>query len=228
VCSTLLAPANVRISGDSELRWDPVEHARSYSVESRYDKASTFEEIGEIIDPVYRLRPEFQQGHSFRVRSLRAPYEPSLPSRPIALESNDASSIWCAIIGGFLFFIVLVSLYFYSKYGNHRERRKKKFMSSNGYVCPSSFQPYSENSLRRSINLVENALSSQWHGSKSDSALKASFENEVDFCFSEETPNAIDDMLREKYMFGAQNVPVQLMNDLRIERLRREFRQSHL
>ncbi|VDM54444.1 unnamed protein product [Angiostrongylus costaricensis] len=130
VCSTLPAPSNVRISGESELRWDPVEHARSYRVESRHDKASTFEEI----------------------------------------------------------------------------------------VCFHA----------------ENVLNSQWYGLKTDSALQASFEvrgslkDEVDYCFSEETPNAIDDMLREKYLFGVQNVPVQLMNDLRIERLRREFRLSHL
>lgn len=48
------------------------------------------------------------------------------------------------------------------------------------------------------------------------------------YSYAEEPNSAVDDMLREKYMYGAEDVPVQLMNDLRIERLRREFKQSQL
>ncbi|RCN46147.1 hypothetical protein ANCCAN_07806 [Ancylostoma caninum] len=50
----------------------------------------------------------------------------------------------------------------------------------------------------------------------------------LDYGYTEESNSAVDDMLRDKYMYGAEDVPVQLMNDLRIERLRREFKQSQL
>lgn len=54
------------------------------------------------------------------------------------------------------------------------------------------------------------------------------FKDLLEYCYGEESTSAVDDMLREKYMYGAEEVPIQLMNDLRIERLRREYKQSQL
>uniref|UniRef100_A0A1I7WGM6 Uncharacterized protein n=1 Tax=Heterorhabditis bacteriophora TaxID=37862 RepID=A0A1I7WGM6_HETBA len=44
----------------------------------------------------------------------------------------------------------------------------------------------------------------------------------------DETCSVIDDMLREKYIYGTNDISGQLINNLRIERLRREFKQSQL
>lgn len=40
--------------------------------------------------------------------------------------------------------------------------------------------------------------------------------------------SAVGDMLRNKYIYGVEDVPPQLINDLRIEKLRREYKQSQL
>ncbi|KAK6032807.1 immunoglobulin domain protein, partial [Ostertagia ostertagi] len=172
VCSTLPAPSNVHLVGESELRWDPVE---------QLDRIASSH--GEVLDPFFRMRPDFRNGQSFRIRSLRPPYEPSLPSRSVDLGS---------------------------------------------IVCPSSFQPHTETLYEPSVNLSDNAKCKQWQGSRADSELQEQSQDMLDYCYAEESTSAVDDMLREKYMYGAEDVPVQLMNDLRIERLRREFKQSQL
>ncbi|KAL6723073.1 hypothetical protein Aduo_018117 [Ancylostoma duodenale] len=230
VCSTLPSPANVRFSGESELRWDPVEFARSYRVESRHDKMSAFEGVGEVFDPFFRLRPEFRPGRSFRVRSLRDPYEPSVPSRTITLGSTGYGppSMWWAVFGGFLFFFLFLTLYLYSKYGKYLNRRRRKDKHYNDYVCPASFQPHSETVYAPSMNPTESTKSGRWHDSKDVSLMHSEAQEMLDYGYAEESNSAVDDMLRDKYMYGAEDVPVQLMNDLRIERLRREFKQSQL
>ncbi|KHJ98488.1 fibronectin type III domain protein [Oesophagostomum dentatum] len=231
VCSTLPSPANVRFTGDSELRWDPVEFARSYRVESRYDKMSAFEGIGEVFDPFLKLRPEFRPGRSFRVRSLRDPYDPSIPSKTITLGSSGYGppSMWWAVFGGFLFFFLFLSLYLYSKYGKYINRRRRKNKHYNDYVCPASFQPHSETMYEASMNPTESTKSGRWEDSKESGSLMQHHSQELlDYCYAEESNSAVDDMLRDKYMYGAEDVPVQLMNDLRIERLRREYKQSQL
>ncbi|KAK6060394.1 immunoglobulin domain protein, partial [Cooperia oncophora] len=149
VCSNLPAPSNVHLIGDSELRWDPVEEARSYRVESRYDKMGKFESrysgSGLILVP----------GNRSAYEVLRPPYEPSLPSRPIDFGSFGGSvpSMWWAVFGGFLFFFFFMSLYLYSKYGKYIGRRKRKNKHYNDYVCPSSFQPHTETLYEPSVNL---------------------------------------------------------------------------
>lgn len=51
---------------------------------------------------------------------------------------------------------------------------------------------------------------------------------DFDFEAGEDSASAVDDMLRNKYIYEAEDVPAQLFADLRIERLRREFKQSQL
>ncbi|ETN84067.1 hypothetical protein NECAME_07094 [Necator americanus] len=209
ICSTLPSPLNIRFSGESELRWDPVEVAKSYRVESRNDKMSAFEGIGEVFDPLFRMRPQFRQGQSFRVRSLRDAYEPSLPSRTITYGSTGYGppSMW---------------------YGKYITRQRKKDMRYNDYVCPSSFQPHSETMYAASMNPTESTKSAHWHNSKDESLMGDNSQVMLEYCYVEESNSAVDDMLRDKYLYGAEDVPVQLMNDLRIEKLRREFKQSQL
>ncbi|KAK6766723.1 hypothetical protein RB195_026169 [Necator americanus] len=230
VCSTLPSPLNIRFSGESELRWDPVEVAKSYRVESRNDKMSAFEGIGEVFDPLFRMRPQFRQGQSFRVRSLRDAYEPSLPSRTITYGSTGYGppSMWWAVFGGVLFFFIFLFLYMYSRYGKYITRQRKKDMRYNDYVCPSSFQPHSETMYAASMNPTESTKSAHWHNSKDESLIGDNSQVMLEYCYVEESNSAVDDMLRDKYLYGAEDVPVQLMNDLRIEKLRREFKQSQL
>lgn len=51
---------------------------------------------------------------------------------------------------------------------------------------------------------------------------------DFDFEAGEDSASAVDDMLRNKYIYEAEDVPAQLFADLRIERLKREFKQSQL
>uniref|UniRef100_A0A1I7WGS7 Fibronectin type-III domain-containing protein n=1 Tax=Heterorhabditis bacteriophora TaxID=37862 RepID=A0A1I7WGS7_HETBA len=58
VCSILPTPAHVVIYGGNELRWEPVPGARSYQVESRKNKKTSFLELGEVVHPFFRLGSE--------------------------------------------------------------------------------------------------------------------------------------------------------------------------
>ncbi|WKY15647.1 hypothetical protein Q1695_000828 [Nippostrongylus brasiliensis] len=230
VCSTLPTPSNVRLVDDTELMWDPVEHARSYRVESRSDKMSTYREIGEVLDPSFRVRSDLHHGLSLRVRSLRTPYEPSSPSRSIEFGTYDANlpSMWWAVFGGFLFFVTFLTLYLFSKYGRYVGGRKKRNKHYNDYVRPSPFQPQTETFYEPSLNMTDSGKARHWQETTEGSIVQTQSEDLMEYGYGEESASAVDDMLRDKYMYGAEEVPVQLMNDLRIERLRREFKQSQL
>ncbi|CAJ0610483.1 unnamed protein product [Cylicocyclus nassatus] len=230
VCSTLPSPTNLRLSRPDELRWDPVAVAMSYRVESRYDKMSAFERVGEVLDPVFELRPDFRLGRSFRVRSLRDPYEPSMPSETLTLGSYGYGppSMWWAVFGGFLFFFLFTILYLYSKYGKYLNRRHKKNKQFNDYVCSTSFQQRSETVYAESINPTEDTRLGHWHDYKDENFIQHQSQELLDYGYAEDSNSMVHDMLRDKYMYGADDVPVQLMNDLRIEKLRREFKQSQL
>uniref|UniRef100_A0A7I5EER5 Down syndrome cell adhesion molecule-like protein Dscam2 n=1 Tax=Haemonchus contortus TaxID=6289 RepID=A0A7I5EER5_HAECO len=178
VCSTLAPPSNVLLVGDSELRWDPVDYAQSYRVESRYDNMSPFKEIGEVLDPIFRLSPDFHQGQSFRVRSLRPPYQPSLHSRPVKLGSvgGNLPSMWWTVFGGFVFLFLFIALFLYYKYGNYIGRRRRKDNYYNDYAGSSPSHPQTETLWkvigRPSVILGDNAKCSLWHISGVDSELQ--------------------------------------------------------
>ncbi|KJH47549.1 fibronectin type III domain protein [Dictyocaulus viviparus] len=218
VCSTLSAPMNVRFSGEFELRWDPVPYAQSYKVESKPDNISSFEEIGEIIDPVYRIRPEFQQNRLFRVRSLRASYEPSIASKSISLDSYGTVSSKKSIGDNQynLKFIRNNTAVFVVG----RSRRILAYLYIRDPVF--FFQIWKSTSSN-----VDRSDDNQWNDSVKKSIMQTKSQNDFDYCFPGESTNAVDDMLKEKYVMTVQDIPVQLMNDLRIERLRREFKQFH-
>ncbi|CAD6185421.1 unnamed protein product [Caenorhabditis auriculariae] len=93
----------------------------------------------------------------------------------------------------------------------------------------ASSQPGTETFYEPSLRLLDEA-ESEWKGPR-DETLRLHYPQsliEYEYEIGDEMTAPVDDMLRDKYIYGAQDFPPQLFNDLRIERLRREFKQSQL
>uniref|UniRef100_A0A8R1E091 Uncharacterized protein n=1 Tax=Caenorhabditis japonica TaxID=281687 RepID=A0A8R1E091_CAEJA len=92
----------------------------------------------------------------------------------------------------------------------------------------SSSQPGTEMYYEPSIRLLDEA--NEWRGPSDLEPVSvrypASSLMELDYDIGEENP--IDDMFRDRYILGVQDPPAQLYQDLRLERLRREYKQSQI
>ncbi|PAV70427.1 hypothetical protein WR25_18940 [Diploscapter pachys] len=257
-CSTLEPPSKISIDYDDSLSWSAAYGAKSYRVEARDSETSEYRVLGETNEPYFHLSSDgafpMSRSTEVRVRSLRPHYPPSTPSHfvrvPTEQESITTTTAW-ALTGGVVFFLLFIVIYLYCRYNKpckspKKIRRSPSVAREHDYVGEPSPHPITEIYYEPSLKLLGdrngrgdgNPWEQRDEAEDSLGHLKAMNNRcphkkifplvDFDFEAGEDSASAVDDMLRNKYIYEAEDVPAQLFADLRIERLRREFKQSQL
>uniref|UniRef100_A0A1I7TJ61 Down syndrome cell adhesion molecule-like protein 1 n=1 Tax=Caenorhabditis tropicalis TaxID=1561998 RepID=A0A1I7TJ61_9PELO len=193
----------------------------------------------------------------FRVRSTRPAYPPSEPSNSLryGLTDNvDFPVFMLAAVFGLIFCFAfgLCAWRCFNNKNKKAKRRKSRSTSTPSKTYQdygrftygdgsSSSQPGTETYYEPSLRLLEDH---EWRGPRDLEPVAVRYPPvnieyqhelnknglqslaELDYDIGDENP--IDDMFRDRYILGVQDPPAQLYQDLRLERLRREYKQSQI
>ncbi|PIC18724.1 hypothetical protein B9Z55_024519 [Caenorhabditis nigoni] len=243
-CTSLHAPDKLYLCGYNELCWTAAEGASSYRIESRTEPSKNFQPLAEVIETYYRLGKDVDETKQtvFRVRSSRPSYPPSEPSNSLRLglaENADLSIFIIVAVFG-LFFIFACGWFAWRCFNNKNKKancRKSRSTSTPSKTyqdygrftygdATTSSQPSTETYYEPSLRLLDEH---EWRGPRDLEPVAVRYPPslaELDYDIGEENP--IDDMFRDRYILGVQDPPAQLYQDLRLERLRREYKQSQI
>ncbi|CAI2357245.1 unnamed protein product [Caenorhabditis sp. 36 PRJEB53466] len=243
-CTTLHSPEKMYFCGYNEICWTAAEGASSYRIESRTEPSKNFQPLAEVFETYYRLGKDIDDRKTtvFQVRSSRPAWPPSEPSNSLRYGPADNIDFPIFMFAGVfgLFFLFLCGLFVWKCVNkkNKKKRRKSRSAStpSKSYQDygrftfgsgSSSSQPGTETYYEPSLRLLDEA--NEWRLPRDSEPVSVRYPpslNELDYDIGEENP--IDDMFRDRYILGVQDPPAQLYQDLRLERLRREYKQSQI
>ncbi|CAL2050287.1 unnamed protein product [Caenorhabditis brenneri] len=243
-CTSLHAPDKLYFCGYNELCWTAAEGASSYRIESRTEPSKNFQPLAEVLETYYRLGKDIDESKQtiFRVRSTRPAYPPSEPSNALryGLTDNvDLPIFMLAAVFGLIFCFIfgLCAWRCFNNKNKKAKRRKSRSTSTPSktyqdygrftYADGSgSSQPGTETYYEPSLRLLDEH---EWRGPRDLDPVAVRYPPslaELDYDIGDENP--IDDMFRDRYILGVQDPPAQLYQDLRLERLRREYKQSQI
>lgn len=243
-CTSLHAPDKLYFCGYNELCWTAAEGASSYRIESRTEPSKNFQPLAEVLETYYRLGKDVDETKQtiFRVRSTRPSYPPSEPSNALRYgiaDNVDLPIFMLAAVFGLLFCFAC-GLFAWRCFHNKNKKSKRRKSRSNSTPSKtyqdygrftygdgsSSSQPGTETYYEPSLRLLDDH---EWRGPRDLEPVAVRYPPslaELDYDIGEDHP--IDDMFRDRYILGVQDPPAQLYQDLRLERLRREYKQSQI
>ncbi|KAK0397324.1 hypothetical protein QR680_002087 [Steinernema hermaphroditum] len=239
VCATLPIPSSIRLNSMKKLKWEKIKEAKSYKVSMRMPNSKVFRDFVEVTEPEYQLDMTMFRGKGeieFRVRSLMPPFGESESSPPIALRSNEqgSSALLLYIVGGGLVFLLafLLIAYYVKKFSKSKDVENQNYSH---YVCGNYAPDYPRKpkALLMSENGRNKKDSWMWTSSEEDGSEET---DKMDLDYIPETmverpmthETVVGDMLKAKYIYGNNGTNLDLVDQLRIERLKKEFGQSQL
>uniref|UniRef100_A0A915A560 Ig-like domain-containing protein n=1 Tax=Parascaris univalens TaxID=6257 RepID=A0A915A560_PARUN len=247
-CSQLKAPSNLRMNTANSLEWDKVEGATAYRVQYRSSESANFSDMLDTASTSVSLNyatPNTAPWMDVRVSSLRPPSVISQPSHPLRFhltKPNMELMLALGIFGTILALVLLLALIWLIR--RRFLKRKTKHIQQIPIYCecrsvknaanePSLKYATSRNHCEWSTRdrIVEKRCSDGELPLLSDTYYDINYANGSRLQSLEmhsKTGSVINDMLREKY-FGDKTEPrLDLLDQLRVERLKNEFRQSLL
>ncbi|TMS36888.1 hypothetical protein L596_003952 [Steinernema carpocapsae] len=240
VCATLRVPKSIRVNSMKRLKWERVQEAKAYKVSLKLPASPVFRDLVEVSEPEYQLDMTMFRGQGnveFRVRSLMPPFGESENSAPITYQFSEQSSssviLLFGVVGGlFVLFVVLFVLVYAKKFMKNSGKEKQIYSH---YICGNHTPDYPRKpkALLMSENGSRKNDSWMWTSSEEDAGDNAD-KMEFDYISkgladqdaAQET--VVGYMLKAKYIYGNNDTNLDLVDQLRIERLKREFGQSQL
>ncbi|CAD5221078.1 unnamed protein product [Bursaphelenchus xylophilus] len=221
-CSSLNPPSSLRASNEY-LEWNEVPYAMSYRVSYQANPNGEYKVMGEVIDNRIHLKPEAldeMASTNFFVQSVRPHYPPSQPSEVITFKQlmpptaiyTHSSVVIMAVC------MLSIILYIFGKnYCKKNKQKKNPIYSTNQFAYKNGNGPcYWESEALYSTDQNGTEFEFDDDGNQIDT--------------SRTTPDTmINEMLRQKYIYSNGNQALgALRENLHIERLRNELRQSVL
>ncbi|CAB3399416.1 unnamed protein product [Caenorhabditis bovis] len=232
-CSTLYPPEKLFFCGRNELCWTPADGAISYQVERKMEPGQSYQPIAEVAENYYRLGKEIENEKMvlYRVKSLRPAFQPNNMEISLLLLGGILGSLFL-----FCCFICLWRLCSTSSKKKKQKSRKggsamKTYQEFGRYTYDSgsgdSSHPGTETYYEPSLRLLDEKY--EWRGPRDVEPVYARYpQSLVEYDFETGDENPVDDMFRDRYILSADDPPPQLYQDLRLERLRREYKQSQI
>ncbi|VDM41750.1 unnamed protein product [Toxocara canis] len=234
VCSELKAPTNLRLNNANSLEWDAVEGATAYRVQYRSSQNNVFSDMLDTTSTTVALRyssPNTPEWMDVRVSSLRPPTAVSVPSHPFRFQIAKPNTELMLVVGvfGAIFTVLLLFALLWIVRRRPIKRATKSFQQATAYYG-DSYRNYCERTGRERVG--EPKCSEGELPLLNDTSYGIRFANGSGMQSPEacsETGSVITDMLKDKY-FGGKNTDshLGLLDQLRIERLKSEFKQSLL
>ncbi|CAI5456301.1 unnamed protein product [Caenorhabditis angaria] len=239
-CTSLHPPDKVYFCGYNEICWSNSEGASSYRIESLTEPSKNFQQVAEVFENYFRLDEKLPTNRPtmFRIRSIRPTYPPSEPSNQLTFGQSEQIKLplimLMSVFGIFALFILVIFVWKCIVKRNKNKKKKRKPSSTDSreygkftYGSSSSSQPGTETYYEPSIRLLDE--NSEWRAPPREMepvCVRYPSFLEYDDDIGDENP--IDDMFRDRYILSVQDPSPQLYQDLRLERLRREYKQSQI
>uniref|UniRef100_A0A914BZP8 Fibronectin type-III domain-containing protein n=1 Tax=Acrobeloides nanus TaxID=290746 RepID=A0A914BZP8_9BILA len=231
VCSKLVPPQNLKFTDEKLLQWDKVPEATSYKVSYRKEKGSRFRDIMEVPKTEALLdletlnhTPEVE----LRVRSIRRPFSESEPSDSIVYQFSESSSLLTYLLfGGLLFILLLLIFCIFVRRQSKTSTKIRKLRPSFKNFAGNKNSMYLYARSDSPVLPMNDQNESPWN--LRDDKLCANVDELNDsFLDSDFDNGAIAEMFKEKYIYSDSNRKFDVLDEIRIARLKREFGQSQL
>ncbi|KAH7721320.1 IGCM-2 protein [Aphelenchoides avenae] len=237
-CQRLPRPSGLRLVGGNRLQWDAVHDAAAYKVAYRAESYQDFTELppvtsSELTFDAERLR--LDAGAEFYIQSVRPPFADSLPSGTLKLQTDSNAAMYALAGGCFLLFVFVLLVLVVRRHSTTSAKSKKKTVdyTTGGFGVYASdrkdspyYQAYATAKDEDDTDVTWTLRSETQHGPRLAEFDETSWEENLDD--TKESSSVVQEMLKQKYIYSPEHRKLDVIDELRIERLRREMEQTHV